>query len=138
MFLTNCAATSPILRLETEVLSRLINTLSALAKGMTAYHQVTGIFRLLRQLKYLTGDEILKRTPIIVNAYQDDLEESLGDELVQCAELLKTDVAAAIDSKKHDALELQFYRLIMENSLESRFPNVEIVLHIYLSLMIKH
>lgn len=112
------------------------NILSALAKRMEAYHQVTGVFGILRQLKSLTAEEILKRTPNIVSAYQDDLEESLGDELVQFAELLKTDVAAAIDNKKHEALELQYYRLIMENTLESCFPNVEILLRIYLSLMI--
>ena len=112
------------------------NVLSALAKRMEAYYQVTSVFGILQKLKYFTAEEILKRTPIIVCAYPDDLEESLGDELVQFAELLKTDVAAAIDSKKHDALELQFYKLFMENSLESCFPNVEIVLRIYLSLMI--
>lgn len=79
----------------------------------------------------------MKRVPNIISIYPDDLEEGLGDELVQFAELLKTDVAASIDiEKKKEALELQFYRLIMENALESCFPNLEIFLRIYLSLMI--
>lgn len=128
---------TPKQKFENQVFIVIIdNILSALAKRMEAYHQVTGVFGILRQLKSLTAEEILKRTLNIVSAYQDDLEESLGDELVQFAELLKTEVAAAIDNKKHEALELQFYRLIMENKLESCFPNVEILLRIYLSLMI--
>ena len=97
---------------------------------------MTGVFGILRQLKSITEEEILKRTPNIVSSYQEDLEESLGDELMQFTELLKTNVAAAISNEKHEALELQFYKLIMEHSLESCFPNVEIVLRIYLSLMI--
>lgn len=112
------------------------NILSALAKRMEAYHQVTGVFGIFRKLKSLTAEEILKRTPYNVSAYQDDLEESRGDELVYFAEILKTDVAAATDNKKHEALELQYYRLIMDNTLESCFPNVEMLLRIYLSLMI--
>ena len=112
------------------------NVLSALAKRMETYYQVTSVFGILRKLKYFTAEGILKRTPIIVCAYPDEMEESLGDKLVQFAELLKTDVAAAIDSKKHEVMELQFYKLLMENSLESCFPNVEIFLRIYLSLMI--
>lgn len=48
--------------------------------------------------------EDLQRTANIVSAYQDDMEESLGDELVQFAKLLKTDVAAANDNNKHEAL----------------------------------
>ena len=58
------------------------NVLSALAKRMEAYYQVTSVFGILQKLKYFTAEEILKRTPIIVCAYPDDLEESLGDELV--------------------------------------------------------
>lgn len=112
------------------------NVLAALAKRMEAYHQVTSVFGILRQLKSLTAEEILKRSPIIVSSYPDDVEDGLGNELVHFAELLKTDVAAGIDSKKHEALELQFYKLLTKNSLESCFPNVEIVLRIYLSLMI--
>ncbi|KAH9643413.1 hypothetical protein HF086_016702 [Spodoptera exigua] len=67
------------------------------------------------------------------SAYEDDLENG---ELVQFVGLLKTDVATVIDSKKQEPLELQFYKLLLNNSLESCFPNLEIALRIYLSLMI--
>lgn len=71
-----------------------------------------------------------------ISAYVDDLENSPGDELVLFAELLKTDVATVIDSKKLEPLERQFYKLLLNNPIESCFSNVKIVLRIYLSLMI--
>ena len=36
------------------------------------------------------------------------------------------------------ALELQYYHLITENALELSFPNVEMALRIYLSLMVSN
>lgn len=50
---------------------------------------------------YLTAEEILKRSQIIVSSYPDDVEDGLGNELVHFPELLKTDVAAGIDSKEY-------------------------------------
>ncbi|GBP20614.1 Zinc finger MYM-type protein 1 [Eumeta japonica] len=88
------------------------------------------------QLKFLTTEEILEKSSNMVSAYEDDLENSLGGELVQFAELLKTDVAIVIDSKKQEPLEQQFYKFLINNSLGSCFPNLEIALRIYLSLMI--
>lgn len=72
----------------------------------------------------------------MVSAYADDLEDSLGNELVQFASMLNSDVAGIIDSRNHEALEMQVYKLLINNSLQSCFPNVEIALRIYLSLMI--
>ncbi|CAH0700943.1 unnamed protein product [Spodoptera exigua] len=63
--------------------------------------------------------EILKKSSKMFSAYEDDLENG---KLVQFPELLKTDVATVIDSKKQEALN---------NSLESWFPNLEIALRIY-------
>lgn len=128
---------TPGQRFEIQVFIVIIdNVLSALTKRMEAYHEITGVFGIFRQLKSLTTEEILENASRMVSAYEDDLESSLGDELVQFAELLKTDVATVIDSKKQESLELQFYKLLLNNSLESCFPNVEIALRIYLSLMI--
>lgn len=112
------------------------NVLSALAKRMEAYHKLTGVFGIFRQRKYLSTEEIMKKSSIIVSAYADDLEDSLGDELVQFAALLNSDVASIIDSKKDEAMELQFYKLLINNSLGVCFPNLEIALRIYLSMMI--
>ncbi|OWR42169.1 hypothetical protein KGM_204959 [Danaus plexippus plexippus] len=86
--------------------------------------------------KEMNNRRDLKKTPSIVSAYENDLEDSLDNMLVQLAEVPKTDVASAIDSTKKDALEIQYYKFLLDNSLESCFPNLEIALRIYLSLMI--
>ena len=77
----------------------------------------------------------LKRLSNLIKSYPEDLEESLGEEFVQFTELLKTDLASHIGTKQ-DIVGLQFYCLIIDNSLESCFPNVDISLHTYLSLVV--
>ena len=67
-------------------------------------------------------------------AYPEDLEDDLSEELIQFSALLKTDLGADMDKKKNK--EVQMYKLIKENGLESAYPNVNIVLRIYLSLMV--
>ena len=67
-------------------------------------------------------------------AYPEDLEDDFSEELIQFSALLKTDLGADMDKKKNT--EVQMYKLIKENGLESAYPNVNIVLRIYLSLMV--
>lgn len=57
-------------------------------------------------IKVFTADfeKILKRSSIIVSSYPDDAKNGLGNELVHFSEVVKTDVAAGIDSKKHETL----------------------------------
>lgn len=109
--------------------------LSALSKRQKAYLKVNGVFGFLHQLQSFTPEEIVKRSSNLIKSYPEDLEESLNEEFVQFTELLKTDLASHIGAKQ-DLVELQLYRLITDNSLESCFPNVENALRIYLSLMV--
>ena len=67
-------------------------------------------------------------------AYPEDLEDHLSEELIQFLALLKTDLGACMDKKMNK--EVQMYKLIKKNGLESAYPNVNIVLRIYLSLMV--
>ena len=64
-------------------------------------------------------------------AYPEDLEDHLSEELIQFSAHLKTDLGACMDKKMNK--EVQMYKLIKENGLESAYPNVNIV---YLSLMV--
>jgi len=67
---------------EIKVFNTIIdNLLSALATRMEAYYQAAEIFGILRQLKSVTAEEILKKISFIVKLYRDDLEESLGNSL---------------------------------------------------------
>lgn len=81
---------------------------------------MNGAFGFLHQLQSFTPEEIVKRSSNLIKPYPEDLEERLGEEFVQFTELLKTDLASHIDAKaKQDLVELQLYRLITDNSLES-------------------
>lgn len=62
------------------------------------------------------------------------MDEVLSEELLH-TEPLKTGVASH-NGAKQDLVELQFYRLITDNSLECCFPNVGNALRIYWSLMV--
>jgi hypothetical protein len=42
------------------------------------------------------------------------------------------------DAMKLESPEVRMYKLILENKLETVFPNIEVALHIYLSLMISN
>ena len=81
----------------------------------------------------------------LVEWFADDLDASLSGELVQFAALLDTDIgrqaqATSIASQPDatddvidvittgEAVELRMYRLIRENTMQSCFPNVEILL----------
>ena len=70
----------------------------------------------------------------LIVAYPDDLEDSLGDELIQFSALLKTNLGSSMSDDKNR--ETQMYRLLTNHKLEATFPNVSIVLRIYLSLMV--
>ena len=87
-------------------------------------------------------------SPVLVEWFADDLDASLSGELVQFAALLDTDIgrqATSIASQPDDAIdvittgeavELRMYRLIWENTMQSCFPTVEILLCMYLCLMV--
>jgi len=68
-----------------------------------------------------------------VKAYPEDLEVSLREECIQFAELLNTHAFVEIGVKAEAAA---LYRLIFDNSLDCCFPNIEIALRSYLSLMV--
>ena len=78
--------------------------------------------------------KIEKCSQSLVMAYPEDLEDHLSEELIQFSAHLKTDLGACMDKKMNK--EVQMYKLIKENGLESAYPNVNIVLRIYLSLMV--
>ena len=89
------------------------------------------------------------QSAVLVEWFADDLDARLSGELVQFATLLDTDIgrlATSIASQPDatddaidvittgEAVELRMYRLIWENTMQSCFPNVEILLCMYLCL----
>lgn len=113
----------------------LDSLLSALYKRKTAYTILRSQFGFIRQLRLLSTDEIKSCATDFVKSYPCDVEPSLVDELIQFSYLLKSDFGK--DLKFEDDLpELKMYKLLKESNLESCFPNVEVLLRIYLCLMV--
>jgi hypothetical protein len=87
----------------------------------------------LAKLDSCSPDDIHQAARKLVDIYTDDLEDSLASELVQFSYFVKT----LKDDKSEDISFEQFmYQLIIDKQLKASFPNVEIVLRMYLVLMV--
>lgn len=75
----------------------------------------------------------------IIESYPDDIEDCLEDELIQFLNILENPLYSSKINRDNDAkmsVELQYYILINENGFKPVFPNIEIALRIYLSMMV--
>ena len=126
----------PCQRFERTVFFSITDNLQvALSKRQTAYEKLNSIFGFLRRLQLSTRDQIVKNCLNLVKMYPKDLELSLSEELLQFTELLKSSLSSNI-SKTDVPVELQYYRLLSQNSLNVCFPNLDITLWIYLSMIV--
>ena len=107
----------------------------ALSKRQAAYEKLNSVFGFLRRLSRSIREEIVKSSANLVKTYPEDLELSLFEELLQFTELLKSRFFSSMN-KTDIAVELQYYRLLSHNSLDACFPNLDIALRIYLSMMV--
>jgi hypothetical protein len=102
---------------------------------LLAYELVSGRFSFLQKLDELSPHEILTAASNLVDIYKDDLDACLGNELVQFAEFF----ASFKDEQAVDVSRENFmYKLILDKQVQGSFPNVEIVLRMYLVLMISN
>lgn len=114
------------------------NLLKALDERIAAYDKVRDRFGFLANLEYLSQsepDKLEEHAKKLVEWYPEDLEPTLGNELKQLGSLVKE-----FDQKPDEAFECFLYRIICEEengfSLKSTFPNCEILLRIYLTIMV--
>ena len=86
----------------------------------------------------LSPDLIACQGEKVENDYPDDLEDTLPNELIQFSSLLTTDIGKHVFEKdlSDEAVELRMFHLISGNNLQSTFPNVTILLKMYLRLMV--
>ena len=91
-------------------------------------------FGFLKNLQEATHEDINEGSQRLVQAYPEDLEDDLGEELIQFSAFLNTKVGSTMDNEKNK--EAEMYNLIKKNKLELLFLNVNIALRIYLSLMV--
>ena len=104
-----------------------------LNKRLSSYEVICSRFGFLAKLDSCSPDDIHQAARKLVDIYTDDLEDSLASELVQFSYFVKT----LKDDKSEDISFEQFmYQLIIDKQLKASFPNVEIVLRMYLVLMV--
>lgn len=101
---------------------------------LAAYELVCSRFGFLHELETLAPPDIQRAALNLVAVYNKDLDECLGNELVQFTEFMKM---FKMKEKSDDVSIEQFmYQLIHLKCVKESFPNVEIALRIYLVLMI--
>ena len=71
----------------------------------------------------------------LVDHYPEDLQPSLPEDLSQFSEILETSLWQEDETKSKG---LRMYRLLIEKKLEECFPNVELVLRMYISMMVSN
>uniref|UniRef100_H3A5Q3 TTF-type domain-containing protein n=1 Tax=Latimeria chalumnae TaxID=7897 RepID=H3A5Q3_LATCH len=106
---------------------------SALAQRLDAYKEVCSRFGFLSKLTSMSVGEIHDTAKKLLQYYSTYLEDCVIEELVHFSEFVKTEFAR---KSSGDGPEIQMYRLLVQNGLQDTFPNIHIILHMYLCLMI--
>ena len=109
---------------------------ASLIQRIAAYEKTVSYFGFLRNLPNLSFQEVRKHASKVIELYKDDLEESLITELIQFKEFIKDFIT---NNEKNEDTKLYFeakmFKLIVEKDLQDIFPNICILLKIYLVLM---
>ena len=102
-----------------------------LRKRMSAYSAIHGLFGFLTEFESITSDDLRKRAAHLVESYPEDLESSFIDEFVQFTNILVAD---------NDKTITHMSELLKSDGgiMLSTFPNVAIVIRIYLTLPINN
>ena len=90
-------------------------------------------FGFLARLFSCSADEIGNLANNLVAVYAEDLNKHLGNELVQFsvfAQMFKDEANPELNQEQF------MYNLILQKGVESSFPNVEVLLRMYLVLMV--
>ena len=104
--------------------------ITELNKREQAYHDIDNKFSYFAQLQTLSNDEIIARSKTLAAMYYLHLEEeNLISECLQFKHYQQTYTTTLTESAASIYLHLK------ENHLESTFPNMEICLRIYCSMM---
>lgn len=110
---------------------------SSLKQRLDAYKLVDNRFGFLCELDILDDKKIILAAQNLVKLYDNDLDDQLGNELIQFKafnqEFRKDD-----DGKNDKVIsqERWMYQLLIEKNVKDCFPNIEVALRMYLSLMV--
>ncbi|VVC30442.1 Ribonuclease H-like domain,HAT, C-terminal dimerisation domain [Cinara cedri] len=107
----------------------------SLTERIAAYETICQRFGFLNTFEKLETSELQSAANYLVSIYPNDLESSLGNEFIQFSSFVKIYVETRKDNEQW---EIFLYRIIVENNLQCTFPNIEVVLRIYLVLMVSN
>lgn len=111
---------------------------ASLADRISAYTEISGLFGFLRDLDIMDSTDIKASAENLVEFYNEDLDDNLGNELVQLREFVKMfllETKEEIFKKEGISFERWMYKLLLEKEVETSFPNVDILFRIYLVIM---
>lgn len=105
----------------------------SLSRRIEAYDEVSNLFSFLSNIMTLSEDKIREHASKLIEFYRDDVDKNLSDELIEFRTFAKT----MINEEEVDSLcfEAILYKILVEKNLVDLFPNVEVILRIYLTLM---
>lgn len=109
-----------------------------LEKRTNAYAEMNSRFGFLRRLPNMTTNEIRSASANLVKIYEGDLDECLCDELVQFIAFMKELIGQPGQDNYSELTEATMYTSLIQNNMKDTFPNTEVVLRIYLSLMVSN
>lgn len=107
----------------------------SLTERLHAYDTVRARFGFLNRLEDMDATNLYTTAEELVKVYKDDLEPSLGNELVQFRSFVNL---YKNDYQKDQSKELFYYKLLENHNFRATFPNVEIILRMYLVLMVSN
>ena len=125
---------SPRESFRTQVFLPIIdNLLQALSARIHVYEPVVELFGFLHNILALPPVSMAASAQNLVKAYPKDLEQSLQDELIQFTSFAKNHVT---QPPVTNSFELELFRLVTKSGVRELFPNVDVMLRIYLTLMV--
>jgi hypothetical protein len=126
---------SPRESFRTQVFLPIIDSLlQALTHRIHVYEPIAELFGFLHNILALSRVSLCESAENLVKAYPKDLEPSLQDELIQFTSFAKNHVTQP--AVKPNSFELELFRLVTKSGVRELFPNVDIMLRIYLTLMV--
>ena len=107
--------------------------MAALEKRLEAYKTVCSLFGFMDNMKNMSPGELRAASEYLVKTYSSDLELTLSEEIVQFAEFVRPNVQQLSGN-----VEVEMYRILMEPGIRETFPNVEVALRLYLTLLVSN
>lgn len=108
---------------------------SSLQQRLEAYKLVDTRFGFLNKLDTFTNEEIIKAAQNLEEIYKNDIEDQLGNELIQFKAFYR-EFQKDYENEKVISQERWLYKLLLEKNVKDCFPNIEVTLRMYLSLMV--